>query len=761
MITAVPVALGRAAVRHRRIVIVLTLLFAAASAVVGHGVAGHLVTGGWAPAGAPSLRADALLTERFHGGAPDLALLARTSSGSVDARAAREDGRRLVARVLADPKVTGAASYWTGPVTGRDASAQVTGPPDAALRSRDGRAALVLVRLVSDTHHTTVNRLVPAVTGGHGTLRVTVSGAALVVRDLQAQSRHDLRRAELIALPATLLLLLWVFGGFGAACLPLAVGLVAVVGTLAVLRVLSGFTEVSLYALNMTTAVGLALAVDYSLFLVARYREERIGGAAHGAAVERTMVTAGRTVLVSASIVALSLTGLLVFPLPFLRSLAYAGIPVVALATAVALVLVPAGLSCFGGRLGTRDRFARWRGTARTGSGSGGRWQRLALAVTRHRVMVAVLAALVLAVCALPFRHVTLALSDERVLPGDAPVVRAMRDVRSAFPEFGSTELDVILPGWTPDRNASRTAALDAYARRLSALPDASSVRTATGVYAHGERLPQPCPAAADCQVLAGRHASPAGTWLAVRGPAEPFGPASVRLARAVRAADAPTGVLVAGPPARLLDVRDAVASRLPTAVTIVVAATLVLLLAFTGGALFLAVKALVMNALSMTATFGAMVWIFQEGHLRWLLGSFTVTGQTDIMSPVTVFCLAFGLSLDYEVLLLARVTEEHRRTGRTTAAVAAGLVSAAPLFTASATVVAAVLLSLAGSGITTIKLIGVTVALSVAVDALIVRPLLVPAVMSLAGEANWWSLRSLVTRTGAGHSPVGDARPS
>lgn len=276
-------------------------------------------------------------------------------------------------------------------------------------------------------------------------------------------------------------------------------------------------------------------------------------------------------------------------------------------------------------------------------------------------------------------------------------------------------------------------------------------MRTATGVYTHGERLPRPCAAATDCGVPARRHLSPAGgTWLAVRGPSEPFGPASVRLARAVRAADAPTTALVAGPPARLLDVRDAVASRLPTAIAIVVATTLVLLLMFTGGALFLAVKALVMNALSMTATFGAMVWIFQEGHLRSLLGPFTVTGQTDIMSPVTVFCLAFGLSLDYEVLLLARVTEEHRRTGRTTAAVAAGLASAAPLFTASATVVAAVLLSLAGSGITTIKLIGVTVALSVAMDALVVRPLLVPAVMSLAGEANWWSLRRLVTRAPA-----------
>nr|WP_277816918.1 MMPL family transporter [Streptomyces caatingaensis] len=582
------------------------------------------------------------------------------------------------------------------------------------------------MRLSGDRGHATVNRLMPVVTGRHGPLRVVASGPALMARDMQEQSRRDLRTSELVAVPVTLVLLLWAFGGVAAACLPLAVGGVAVVGTLAVLRAVSAYTEVSLYALNVTTVVGLALAVDFSLFLVARYREERGGGRAHEEAVERAMATAGRTVVVSAVIVALSLTGLLVFPLPFLRSLAYAGIPVVILAAVAALALVPAGLSCFGA-----DRFVGRRYGARGRTSDA--WRRLAGGVIRHRFPAAVGAVLVLVLVALPFRHVSFSLSDERVLPGTAPAVAAMRDIRAEFPDFGPTELDAILPGWGPGGSAARLAELDRYARRLSALPGALSVRTATGTYAHGSRTEGPSRALAD------RYLSDGGTWLAVQGPTEPFGPAGVRLARAVRTTRAPTAPLVTGPPARLLDVQQVVGSRLPAAIGIVLSATFVVLLLFTGG-LFLAVKALVMNVLSMTAAFGAMVWIFQDGHLRPLLGDFVVTGGTDLFTPVIVFCLAFGLSMDYEVLLLARVVEAHRRTGETMPAVAAGLAAAAPLFTTSAVVVGAALLSLAGCGMATIKVIGVTVALSVVVDALIVRPLLVPAVMSLAGAANWWS---------------------
>ncbi|WP_269859678.1 MMPL family transporter [Streptomyces sp. RPT161] len=727
------------------------LLMVAACLWAGHGVAGKLVTGGWAPPGASSVKADALLSERFHGGVPDLLLLTRTA-GSVDAPEARETGRRLVERLCADRKVSGVTAYWTGPVVGLRARGfvpqRLPDVRDPMLRSGDGHDALIAVRLNGDARHAAVDRLVPAVTGRHGPLQVTASGAALVVKELQQQSQRDLHVSELIAVPTMLVLLVWAFGGIGAACLPLAVGGVAIVGTLAVLRAVSEITEVSVYALNVTSAVGLALAVDYSLFLVARYREERATGLAHVEAIERAMESAGRTVVVASGAVVLSLAGLLVFPLSFLRSLAYAGIPVVVLSAVASLVLVPAGLSCFGGRFAGHTR----RGLRRIG-GTGEGWRRLTVAVMRHRTVAAVGAALVLTALALPFRQASFALGDERVLPGTAPVIQAMSQLRTAFPQSDHTEVDVILPRWVPAANAAGPARLDAYARHLSTLPGAASVRTSTGVYTDGERLQGQSPP------IDRRYLSPAGTWLAVYGPTEPFGPASVRLASAVRHARAPTRPLVAGPPARLLDVRHAVAARLPWAIGVVVAATLLVLLLFTGS-LFLAVKALVMNALSMTATFGAMVWIFQDGHLRSVLGDFTVTGGTDLFTPIMVFCLAFGLSLDYEVLLLARVMEAHRRTGETTTAVAAGLRAAAPLFTTSALVVGAVLLSLAASDITTIKVMGVTIALSVAVDALIVRPVLAPAVMALAGEANWWSPMARRGGTPAPGRPRTSAEP-
>ncbi|RLV10321.1 transporter [Streptomyces griseocarneus] len=712
-------ALGRAAVRYRRAVLALGLSAVAAAAWAGAGVSSHLQSGGWAPPTAPSQRADALLSSHFHGGTPDLVVLAR-ASGSVDDPAARGTGAHLAERVRADPAVSGVDSYWAGPSAA-----------DPALRTKDGHGALLLVRLTGEARHTAPQGLLSAVTGRQGPLHLTPSGPAALTRDLQRRSQHDLQTSELIALPITLLLLVWAFGGVLAAWLPLAVGVAAIAGTLAVLRAVCCFTEVSVYALNWTTAAGLALAVDYSLFLVARYREERRAGADHMAAVERSMSVAGRTVVVSAGIVMLSLTGLLLFPLPFLRSMAYAGIPVVALAAIAALVLVPAGLS-------------HRRRPVPEDEHRADRWGRLALAVMRHRVPVALATALVLGAFALPFRHAEFALSDERVLPHDAPAVTTVRELRTLFPDLDHTEVDVVLPRWNPAGDADRLTALDAYARRLSTLPGAASVRTATGDYVHGSRVPAPC--GSDCAAPARRFLSAHDTWLAVHGPSEPFGTDTVRLARAVRASPAPVPPLVTGAPALLLDVRQAVADRLPWAVAIVIAATLALLLVFTRG-IFLAAKAVVMNALSMTATFGVMVWIFQDGHLRHLLGGFTATGTVDLLTAITVFFLAFGLSMDYEVLLLARVVEAHDRTGDTRSAVASGLQGAAPLFTASAAVVSAVLLSLAGSGITTIKLIGVTVAVSVAVDALIIRPLLVPAVMALAGPANWWTPR--LPRTG------------
>ncbi|GGX88382.1 MMPL family transporter [Streptomyces hiroshimensis] len=747
-------SLARYCARRRRPVLVLAALAAVACALLGHGVASRLASGGWTAPGSPSARAEALLTDRFHAGAPDVVLLARAQD-SVDAPAARAAGLALAGRLCREPGVTGVDSYWTGPVArGSCPTTPTTGGgrapgggadvDDAALRSDDARTALVAVRLDGDgrTGRAAVERLLPAVTAPHGPLQVQATGHAVLDRALERYSERDLLRTELIALPATLLLLVFVFGSVAAACLPLAVGAVAVAGTLAVLRGLTAVTEVSTFALNLTGAVGLALSVDYSLYLVARYREEIASGSPPEAALEGAVRSAGRIVVVSAAAVALCLLGLLAFPLYFLRSLAYAGVSVVLLAALAALVLVPAALACFPRAIGRGDLFARWR---RAPGRAGGGWRRLALRVMRRPLLVTALATGVLLVLALPFRQVVFGFSDDRVLPRDAPEVRATQALRDGFPQLRNP-VEVALPGWRPDR-PGRIAELDAYARRLSALPGVQGVRTATGSYVLGQDVPLACPAEASpahgtlpgCPAL--RHfTSPAGTWLAVSGAAEPYAPASTALVARLQAARAPTPAapLVGGPTAQFRDARDTLAQRLPWALGAMAVATFVLLLAFTRS-VFLPLKALAVNLLSLTATFGAMVFVFQQGHLKWLVGDFTATGTVSVVMPVVAFCLAFGLSLDYEILLLARIGEAHARTGDTVRATAAGLQAAGPLFTASAALVLTVLLALATAEVALMKLLAVTTALSVVLDAAVIRPLLVPAVMRLAGRANWW----------------------
>ncbi|MFD7291280.1 MMPL family transporter [Streptomyces sp. NPDC059863] len=761
-------ATGRGAVRCRRAVLSLAAAVTLLCALAGHDVAARLVSGGFVPESAPSAQALRAM-EDFGGGAPGFVLLAR-AEGGVDTPGARRAGERLVSRLLADSRVSGVDSYWTGAVRQDRPPPPVTDTPPAppvtdasaltqALRTPDGHTAVALVRLRGGAGEVraAVDRLLPEVTGAQGPLEVGVTGQAATLKDLESQSEQDLRTAELLAAPAVLLLLLWAFGSLWAALLPLAVGAVAVAGALAVLRALTELTDVSVFALNLTTAVGLAMAVDYSLFLVARYREERAGGVPHDDALRRMMITGGRTVVVSAAVVGAALTGLLLFPLYFLRSLAWAGLAVVALAAAASLLLVPAGLACLGERRAGTDWFARRR---LRGAPEDGRWYRLAIAAMRRPLVVTVGVVLILVALALPFRRAVFGLSDERVLPATAPVATTARALRAELPAVAASSLDVVLPRWEAD-SPRHLAELDDYARRLSALPGAAGVRTVTGLYASGRPLVS-CPARpgdtamarATCADLADRHRAAAGTWVAVSGPAAAYGPASTRLAQAVRAVSAPTGPRLAGPAVELADIKTAIAQRGPYAAVLVTLCTLALLALFTRS-LFLPVKALLMNLLSLTATAGGMVWIFQEGHLRFLTGDFTVTGTTDPLTPMVAVCLAFGLSMDYEVLLLSRIGEAHARTRDTVRATAAGLQAAAPLFTASAGVVVAVLLALAAADITVIKLIGVTVALSLLLDALLIRPLLVPAVMALAGPVNWWLPKRIGRR-----EPAPPARP-
>ncbi|MFF8289410.1 MMPL family transporter [Streptomyces sp. NPDC016309] len=692
------------------------LLVAAVTAV---GVNENLYHGGTTAPGAEWARAEHTLSTAFRSGSPTVTLVATAGpGGSVDDPASVAAGTRLAERARRLPKVVEVRSYWPG--------------RPAALRGRDGRSALVLLRVASGeaTAHRDVEPLLRELTGRHGPLAVGATGATPVGLAIERQSRLDLRRTELLAAPLTAAVLVLVFGGVVAAGLALLVGLCAVVGAVAFLTGLSQLTTVSVIALNLTTALGFALAVDFSLFMMARYREERAryrdepdpGEAAHQALVA-TVCSTGRTVVCSALTVIGSLAALLVFPLDMLRSVAYGGITVVALSALLAVTALPAALVLLGPRVDALSVRRRRPWT----TPDGGRWYRLAHTVMRRPVPVVLVLGALLTALVLPFTDARFGTFDDRALPAGSATRRATDTVRRDFDHHALNPVQVALPGLDARAGA---AALDGYARRLARLEHVARVETATGTYREGRRVAPPVPGHG--------YASGAGAWAAVVTDVGPETAEGVSVVRAVRAVSSPVPALVGGTQAWLADLADAIRARLVPALSLIAVVTL-LLLGWCTRSVVLPLKALVLNVLSLSATFGVMVLVFQEGHLSGWLGGFTVTGVTDTVVPVLVLCVAFGLSMDYEVLLLSRTVEEHGAGAPTRRAVARAVQHTAGLFTASALVVVVVMAALAASGLLLLKVVGVGLAVAVFVDATVIRLLLAPALMALLGRANWW----------------------
>ncbi len=710
-------------VRSRRRVLVLALLFLVLAGAVGGGVAQELSAGGFDDAASESSRASALLEREFGAGAPNLALLV-TAPGGVGSVAAVAAGEALVARLAAEPGVTAVTSWWT------------SGRP-APLLSRDLTRTVVLARLTGgeDAQIDRVEALGPRYRGTAGPLTVEVGGETEVFRQVGDTIEHDLARAESVAVPVTAVLLVLVFGSAVAAVLPLLVGVLSILGTFLFLHLLAQATPVSVYAVNLAVSLGLGLGIDYSLFLLTRYREEVAGGVDRGEAVVTMLRTAGRTVLFSALTVLLSLSALLVFPLYFLRSFAYAGIGAVLFALLGALLVLPAAVAALGDRL---DRYDL-RKALRIPRGSGGFWHGLALRVMRRPVGFGTAVVVLLLVAGAPFLDVRFGLPDDRVLPREASGHTVAETLRTAFPSNEPLALSVVTPGSAPD------LALARFASRLSALPDVDRVDALSGSYAGGLRVAAPTPASV-------RFGAGPGSWLSVVPAGDGYGRAAEQLVRDLRAVPSPTGeALVGGQAAALVDTKASLGGKLPLALGLIGLATFVLLFLFTGSVV-VPVKAVVLNLLSLTATFGAMVWVFQEGHLTGLIGDPIVTGTLDTTIPILMFCVLFGLSMDYEVFLLSRIKEEYDLTGDNTRAVALGLERTGGLVTAAAGLLALVFLSFVSSDIAFIKLLGLGTALAVLVDASLVRGILVPAFMRLAGDLNWWApapLRKVHERVG------------
>ncbi|WP_228973503.1 MMPL family transporter [Streptomyces sp. DH12] len=715
--------LARLAINRPKWVLVGALLVVVVCGVFGASVTDRLKAGGYTSPDSQSARATKLINEHFDGAQPNLIVAVTTDAGA-DSAAARAAGAEITRWMGERDDIEGVQSYWSlGPGAG------------AALRSEDGDSALVTARIdASDTDLPKVAERVKEDLPRPDGVTVLVGGYGPLTAEMESQVTRDATIGEAVAFPISLIVLMVVFGSLVAAGLPLLIGAVSIVTTLAILRLVTTFADVSIYALNMTTVLGLALGIDYSLFMVSRFREELRNGLDVPAAVLRTVQTAGRTVMFSAVTVALALAALIVFPMFFLKSFAYVGVAVVMAAALAAVLVLPAALTLLGHRVDRYDvrvplrrRFGlkppRWVAPEES------RWYRMVVAVTRRAVPVAVLTTAALLVLGAPFLSSKWGYPDDRVITASAAESRRVGDLlREGFAQDAAASTTVVLPGY--DGAAGELAP---YATALSRVDGVTTVVSGGGTFADGARVG---PAAAGM-------VNDAGAVVRVGTAVDPYSDDGERLLDALRDVRGPADALFAGAAAENQDVLDALTEPLPYAAALIALTMFVLLFLFTGSVV-LPVKALLMNTLSLAAAFGAMVWVFQEGHLSGLLG-FTPTGYLVANIPVLMFCLAFGLSMDYEVFLLSRIREEWLASGRATTednthAVAMGVARTGRVFTAAALLMAIVFIGMGVSKVSFMQLFGLGLALTVLVDAVVVRCLLAPAMMRLMGRFNWWA---------------------
>jgi putative drug exporter of the RND superfamily len=628
------------------------------------------------------------------------------------------------------PRPEGSGEPRGGAPVNREGSGEPRGgAPADRLVARDGRAVLLRVEVeqgLDDRVHAQAVRHIRERLHAIDAPRVLVGGEASANEEFQDQAQEDLERGERLAIPVMLLLLLLVFRGIAAAVTPLLVAVVAVAGALLILLGVSEVTDISAYSVNVITMLGLGLAVDYSLLVISRFREERAGGEELSAAIERTLATAGRTVAFSGLTVAAALCGLLVFAEPFLRSFAWGGIGVVLVAMVAAVTLVPALLGIWGRRI--RPQPALRGAKARAGRSDHGLFYRLSRVVQRAAPAIVVVVAILLVVLVLPFRHARLENSGVESLPRSSESRQLLEAVDRRF-EGGGTDPIVLAVEADP-----RSPMVAQYLRRIATLPGVQSVRPREGIP----------------PVLTVADVLPTGSSQ---------GPVATGLVERIRGLERPVPVGVTGAAAFLVDYRDSLLGRLPWTLGLIGLATFVLLFLMTGSVV-VPVKAIVMNVLSLGASFGALVWVFQDGHLSGLLG-FDPPGMVDITVPVLIFVFAFGLSMDYEVFLLSRIKEAWDQTGDNDRAVALGLQRTGRIVTSAATLIVVVFLGFAAGELLTIKEVGVGMAIAVILDATVVRMLLVPATMKLMGRWNWWAppaMRRLHERFGLLEEPPAPA---
>ncbi|MCV7170047.1 MMPL family transporter [Mycobacterium manitobense] len=704
-------AIARAVIAAPRRVLAVAVTVMAFAGVLGAPVGSMLSVVGFSDPGAESSRANRILVDDLGQGYVPLYLLVE-APGPVSAPQARA----VIDDVVADLRRADEVARVNSPF-------EVPDPVAAGLVSRDGRSALLVAFLDGDESEGLANA--PAVqerfAGDLGAgITVSVGGPGAVSAQIAEQSRSDLTLSEAIVLPLSFLVLIWVFGGVIAALIPLAVGAFAIVGTTAVLRGLAEITEVSIFAMNLAVALGLALAIDYSLLLVSRYREEIASGLEPPEAVRRTLRTAGRTVVFSAVTVALGLATMAAFPMSFLRSFAYGAVSVVALAAVAALVLAPAAILLSAGRIGKAGR---------RGPLTESRWYSWTLAVMRRPRTAAATAVIPLILVGLPFLGVEFGFPDDRILPTSTEARQVGDRIRADFTQEAGAATAIVITGV----DGVDAGLLDAYAAELSRVPGVATVSAPRAIYARGAPVAPPLKAVERADVA----------LITVSSAASPYSPESKAVLEELRAVPKPAGagVLFTGAEQSNHDAVQSIESKLPLMLALIAVVMFVLLFALSGS-LVIPLKALVLNVLSLTATFGAMVWIFQDGHLGGL--GTTATGTLQANMPVLMFCITFGLSMDYEVFLISRIREFWLASDRTDAAntesVALGLASTGRIVTAAALIMAITFAGLIASQVAMLRFFGLGLTVAVLVDATVIRSVLLPSVMVLLGRWNWWA---------------------
>ncbi len=739
--------------RHRRPVALLAVAAAVVAVVFSAVAPGKLSSAGWLDPSSQSANVSDRLATEFDAGRSSVIVLFH-SDALIDATS---------------PAFQAAISTTLAPLANDPDVADVVGyaqTSDRRFISTDGTAAYAIVRLQTDDEGSldVLPRIWSELTPPAGTT-IQLTGYAPLQEDSAAQSEADLRNAETVSLPIALLILLLVFASIVAAGMPLLVAGLAIPTSLAIIFAIAHVAEMSIYVSNIATMLGLALAIDYSLFIVSRFREELARGRSTADAVEKAVSTAGKAVVFSGLAVSIGLMSLLLFPASAIRSIGVGGSVVVLCSVGFALTFLPAVLGMLGPRVNAlslrtlfdRIRFALgMKSREQAAVASASRWERIAHGVMRRPVAVLVPTLGLLLLLGLPFLRIQQGVPDAAALPAGLESRDAYVAIQHQFPAGEISPIIVLADVQGDPTSAANAAALARYATALAAVQGIDRVEgafvltdPATGAQSTPEQVAQfwSAPDSALTPDLAAAREQLRAAYIAgstvrfdATSPLEPAQPAATGMIPTIRGLQAGDGITtsVGGAAAIGKDFLDSMQARAPyaVAVTLLVSA-LVLFLLF--GSVVIPIKAVVMTLLSITASFGAMVWIFQEGNLSGLF-AFDPLGYTIAGNPIIMFAVLFGLSMDYEVLLLSRIQESYRRTGDNTAAVAEGLSKTAGVITGAALIMATVFLSFALAETITIKSIGVGMAIAVLIDATIVRVLLVPATMRLMGKWNWWA---------------------